>query len=86
MSKNLSLVPVDQGLSDAAIEIAARRADTEREMKAALEAGDDQKALSLLRKHLGVDAKTRNRATSSVNGRTGRRGSRLVAVAANDQP
>lgn len=82
---SLSIVEQKTGLFDAAVEIAARRANTEREMKAALEAGDDQKALSLLRKHLGIDEKV-HRTSKGKHNRPGRRGSRLVAIAANDQP
>ena len=38
-----------------ALEIFAERDKTEREIKALLEKGDDQKALILMRKHLGIE-------------------------------
>lgn len=41
-------------LSQVSLEIMAERDKTEREIKALLERGEDQKALLLMRKHLGV--------------------------------
>lgn len=42
------------GVVDAALEIAQRRAESLREIKALLEKGEDQEALQLMRKHLNV--------------------------------
>ena len=39
---------------DTSLEISEERDKTEREIKALLEKGEDQKALRLMRKHLGV--------------------------------
>jgi len=44
----------NQGLCDVAIDIAAARAKTLREIKALLLNGDEQQALRLMRKHLGI--------------------------------
>lgn len=42
------------GLAEAAMEIAKRRAETEREIKTLLEQGKDQEALALMRIYLNV--------------------------------
>jgi hypothetical protein len=63
MSANLKLAPSQSDASaidalfDLSFEIAKERDKTEREIKALLEAGEDQKALRLMRKHLGVESK-----------------------------
>lgn len=44
-------------LFDTSFAIAKERDKTEREIKALLESGEDQKALRLMRKHLGVEPK-----------------------------
>lgn len=44
----------NQGLLDAALEISAKRADTLREIKSLILAGDEAKALALLKKLLGI--------------------------------
>lgn len=44
----------NQGLLDAALEISARRADTLREIKSLILAGDEVKAMRLLKKLLGI--------------------------------
>ena len=41
-------------LAQVAMQIARERAEVQREIKELLERGDDQKALKLMRKHLGV--------------------------------
>lgn len=44
----------NQGLLDAALEIAAARANTLREIKELLLKNEDAKALRLMRQHLGI--------------------------------
>ncbi len=44
-------------LAEVSLEIMAERDKTEREIKSLLESGDDQKALRLMRKHLGVQSR-----------------------------
>lgn len=46
--------PVTDGMIEAALEIASERADALREIKTLLLQGEDDRALSLMRKFLGV--------------------------------
>lgn len=63
LSANLNSGPDDDtvlsALSDVALEILRERDKTEREIKELLEQNQDQKALLLMRKHLGVAARLR---------------------------
>lgn len=43
-----------QGILDAALEISARRAETLREIKSLILAGDELKAMKLLKQYLGI--------------------------------
>ena len=60
-------VEADQGLVDAALEIAERRANTLRQLKTALLSNDDAKALSLARKLCGINEKS-HRTFKSIDG------------------
>jgi hypothetical protein len=64
---SVPVVNKNQGLVDAALEIAERRANTLRQLKAALLSNDDELALSLARKVCGLDEKN-NRANQSLYG------------------
>lgn len=52
-----SRTEVNQGIFDAALEIAARRANTLRQVKGLLENDEDRKALKLLREFFGMKKK-----------------------------
>lgn len=70
---SLNLVDNDQGLMEVALEIETRRAQTRREIRDLLLAGKDSEALTLMRKHFGIDDdKKLHRAASRLNGRAGR--------------
>jgi hypothetical protein len=58
---------INQGLVDAAIEIAERRADNLRQLKKALLSNDNELALSLARKLVGI-SETSNRTFKSLDG------------------
>lgn len=64
---SLAVVDKNQGLVNAALEIAERRADTLRQLKAVLLSNDDELALSLARKVCGLNEKS-NRANKSLYG------------------
>lgn len=72
MNSELELKNNDQGLIDAALEIAERRAHTLRQLRDALVSGDDEKALSLARKVCGLDEKVYS-TPKSFNRSAGRR-------------
>ena len=56
-----------RGLLEAALDISRKRRDILVKLKAALEAGDDIKALELARELCGVDYEKGNRTNSRVN-------------------
>jgi hypothetical protein len=58
------------GTLDAALEISARRAQSLRQLREALESNDDALALSIARKVCGLNDQTMLRAVESINGRT----------------
>lgn len=62
MSANLRIAPSPSeasidALAEVSLAIAEERNQTEREIKRLLEANEDQKALRLMRQHLGVEPK-----------------------------
>lgn len=64
---SLPTVDKDQGLVNAALEIAERRANTLRQLKEALLSNDNELALSLARKVCGLNEKN-NRADKGLYG------------------
>lgn len=65
-------VDLNQGLVNAALEIAERQSHILRQLRSALERGDDALALSLARKVCGLNEKS-HRTVESIDRRTSRR-------------
>lgn len=64
---------VNQGLVEAALEIAERRTNTLRELRVALERGDNDLALSIARKVCGLNDQKSHRVVEGIHSRTSRR-------------